>query len=139
MTDDLDIAPAMPVAYDEQGRAFEDFAAAIEPHEPDDDRADVLEAIGEFLRILTDNSPGPLACGKHLFLLASVFGVGRVGQLTGDELAKLFGVKKARLSQLKSETAKLFQGFHTLQIKGKTAQCRAKTKLQDKGRDNLIL
>jgi hypothetical protein len=131
LNDEPDIAPEMPLAFDEQGRAFEDFAAVIEPPAPDDDRAAVREVIGEFLRILTDDDLDPTAIGKRLLLLASLFGVGRAGQLTGDELAELFGVKKARLSQLKSETAKQFPGFKTLLIKGKTAQCRAATKLQD--------
>ena len=110
--------------------AFEQWAHDSQPREPEERAGEPGAA--EIVRLLTASKDlRPASLGRHLLLLASVFGVGRAGQLTGNELAKLLGVKKARLSQLKSETAKLFPGFNTLRIRGNAAQLRAAAKLRE--------
>jgi len=109
--------------------AFDAFADASEPVEPDDNRADVLETIREFIRRMVDDLD-PLVVGRNMICFAANNGIGRPGQLTGDELTELFGVKKARLSQLKSKAAKLFPEIKPRTIRGKAAQLRAAAKLQ---------
>ena len=128
-----DEGQTIPTEYDLDADdfAFRLYSAVGEPVEPDGNRADVREAIAEFIRrMIDDGDLDPVVIGRNMICMAANNGIGRAGQLTGNELAELFGVGKARMSQLKAESAKLFPEIKPRKIRGKAAQLRAAAKLQ---------
>ena len=123
MTEDLDIAPEMPLAFDEAG---EPVAVSHPVYETADDdegdtiRADAQTIIGEFLRMMTASATA-LQVGQRMIVLAYL--TGKFEANTQRELATALNVSPGRVTQIMAEIPSELQGLSRL--KGRTAKRRA--------------
>jgi DNA-directed RNA polymerase specialized sigma subunit len=123
MTEDMDIAPEIPLAFDEAG---EPVAVSHPVYETADDgdldtiRADAQTIIGEFLSMMTAGATA-LQVGQRMIVLAYL--AGRVEANTQRELARALNVSPSRVTQIMAEIPSELQSL--CRLKGRTAKPRA--------------
>lgn len=103
MSDDLDIAPEMPLAFDSEGRPVAvtlPFYSPPDDDTQDDPRSDFQEKLAGFLQWLAAGATVEQA-GRKAILLAHL--AGKSGCKTDKELARRLNISGGRVSQLRAE------------------------------------
>ena len=109
MTEDADIPPEMPLAFDEAGRPVAVAHPVYAADDPQDaPQADFAEKLARFLQWLTEGGD-VVRAGTKAFIVLHL--AGQSGFKTARELAVRLNISNGRFSQLRAEIIEEFGSF----------------------------